>query len=90
ALGMPDEAVMLALGKPDRVTERTDAKGVATVWHYVDQSTTVSTVDYVGFYDPFFFPFTPLVVSSPQNERDRVRVYFNGGKVSAIEREVKK
>ena len=91
-LGMPEAAVQLALGKPDRVTERTDAGGVTHIWHYTD----VEYADLPGaypwypyayrrhaFYDPFLAPgYYPAGV-----ETDRVRVVFKDGKVSAIERE---
>jgi hypothetical protein len=35
-LGFSPEAVKLALGEPDRITVRTDAKGQLQVWHYVE------------------------------------------------------
>jgi hypothetical protein len=84
-LGMPEAAVELALGRPDRVTEHTDASGLTRIWHYTD----VEYADNPGFYrrqylyDPFLYPgyFAPAI------ETDRVRVVFKDGKVTAIERE---
>jgi hypothetical protein len=90
-IDMPDFGVELALGQPDSVTERTEAKGVVKVWHYKNRESTVTTVDYVGFYDPYFFPaFAPVIINNAQPAGDRIRVYFNDRKVVAIEREVKK
>lgn len=89
ALGMPAAAVELALGKPSRITERTDDKGQVQVWHYADPQSSLTAVSYSGLYDPFFFPFPPVVVSSTQPTRDLIRIYLSAGKVTAIEREVK-
>jgi len=94
-LGMPEAGVQLALGKPDRVTEHTDASGTQKIWHYTD----VDTYGAVGvgypwypyayrrhyFYDPFFYP--GYYAYPVQAETDRVRVVFKDGKVTAIERE---
>jgi hypothetical protein len=91
-LGMPEAAVQLALGKPDRVTERTDASGVTHIWHYTDVEYDDAPGAYPWypyayrrrvFYDPFFYPGAyPTGV-----ETDKIRVVFKDGKVSAIERE---
>ncbi|HWU69060.1 MAG TPA: hypothetical protein VN046_09300 [Stenotrophobium sp.] len=89
ALGMPAAAVELALGKPSSITERTDSKGEVQVWHYADPQSSLTAVSYSGLYDPFFFPFAPVVVSTTQPTRDLIRVYLNAGKVTAIEREMK-
>ncbi|MGH8506997.1 MAG: hypothetical protein ACRETM_13725 [Stenotrophobium sp.] len=89
ALGMPASAVELALGKPSRITERTDAKGQIQVWHYADPQSSLAAVSYSGLYDPFFFPFAPVIVSTTQPTRDLIRVYLSADKVTAIEREVK-
>jgi hypothetical protein len=94
SLGMPEAAVQLALGRPDRVTEHTDAGGITRIWHYTD----VEYADTPGaypwypyayrrrafFYDPFL---QPGYYPAASVETDRVRVVFKDGKVSAIERE---
>ncbi len=94
-LGMPEAGVQLALGRPDRVTEHTDAGGTQKIWHYTD----IDTYGAVGvgypwypyayrrhyFYDPFFYP--GYYAYPVQTETDRVRVVFKDGKVAAIERE---
>lgn len=97
ALGMPEAAVQIALGKPDRVTEHTDAQGVQHTWHYteIDYSGPATVYPYwypyPRFYDPYFFPAYPAFYAPypAQTERDRLRVVFNkDGQVSAIEREL--
>ena len=90
-IGMPDFGVEIALGRPDSITERTEAKGVVEVWHYSSHESNVAVVDYVGFYNPYYFPaFAPVVVSNAQPSGDRIRVFFDKNKVVAIEREVRK
>lgn len=91
-LGMPEAAVELALGRPDRVTEHTDASGLTRIWHYTDVEYADNPGIYPWYpyayrrqylYDPFLYPgyFAPAI------ETDRVRVVFKDGKVTAIERE---
>ena len=98
-LGMSEAAVQLAMGKPDRVSEHTDASGTQKIWHYTD----VESYDAYGaygvgdpwypygfrrrFYSPFFYPAGAYPVYPLQTETDRIRVVFKDGKVSAIERE---
>ena len=91
SIDMPDFGVELALGKPDTITERVEAKGTVRVWHYKKQDTSTTTIDYVGFYNPYFYPgFAPIVVNNRRPEGDRIRVSFNDSKVIAIERELKR
>jgi outer membrane protein assembly factor BamE (lipoprotein component of BamABCDE complex) len=92
ALGMSQDAVMLALGKPNRITERTDAQGTERVWHYTEY-VDYGPAYYPVFYDPFFFypPYGPFYTGFAypvQQERDRMRVIFKDNKVVAIEREL--
>jgi len=91
SIDMPDFGVELALGKPDSITERTEAKGTISIWHYKKQDTTTTSVDYIGFYNPYFYPgFAPVIVNNTQPAGDRIRVSFNNQKVVAIERELKR
>ncbi len=91
SIDMPDYGVELALGKPDSITERIEAKGTIRVWHYKKPDTSTATVDYVGFYNPYFFPgFAPVIVNNRQPEGDRIRVSFVDQKVVGIERELKR
>lgn len=95
-LGMPEAAVQLALGKPNRVTEHTDAGGTQKIWHYTEvDSYGMAGVGYPWYpypysrhyyYDPFFF-YPGALYAPAQTETDRLRVVFKDGKVSAIERE---
>ncbi|MES2490792.1 MAG: hypothetical protein V4607_13480 [Pseudomonadota bacterium] len=91
SIDMPDFGVELALGKPDNITERIDAKGSVSIWHYKKQDTTTTSVDYIGFYNPYFYPgFAPVIVNNTKPAGDRVRVSFSNQKVIAIERELKR
>ena len=95
-LGMPESAVQLALGKPDRITEHTDASGQQHIWHYTEvQSTGAAAAypypyfsPYPRFYDPFFFPGYAGLYTPVQTETDRIRVIFKDGLITAIEREL--
>ena len=91
SIDMPDFGVTLALGKPDSITERIEVKGAVQIWHYKKQDTSTTHIDYVGFYNPYFYPgFAPVIVNNTQPAGDRVRVTFNNQKVVAIERELKR
>jgi hypothetical protein len=95
AIGMPQAAVQLALGKPDRVSEHIDASGTQHIWHYTDSDYYGPVpAGYVygypfphfygdpGFYTPAFY--SPYV----QSEHDRIRVVFGtNGLVATIERD---
>jgi hypothetical protein len=104
-VGFPQNLVQLALGEPDRITERTDDHGTETVWHYVELQDTGGY--YYGgwaawgppFYryspwwyggGPYFGPYAGAYSTfGPEFERDRLRVYFRDGKVTALDRIVK-
>lgn len=88
-LGMSEAAVTLALGHPDRISERTDAQGVERVWHYTGYEAG-PPMAYPAFYGPWFFPpYGPYYDIYPtQVERDHTRVVFRNGLVTAIEREL--
>lgn len=90
-IGFDETAVKLALGKPNRISERIDAGGKSVVWRYVEYETDSGTVLYTGFYHysyaPFYYPF--YTDYSARHERDTIRVVFKDGKVTAIEQEVK-
>lgn len=90
-IGFDETAVKLALGEPDRVSERTDSNGNSTIWKYVEYETTGGVALYSGFYHyayaPFYYPFYTDYDS--RRERERLRVVFTDGKVTAIERQLK-
>lgn len=103
AIGMPEDAVRLALGAPDRVSRLTDADGVTTIWRYVASAAEPAWIAYPGpgaygrpwgfaaggFLGPGLYgpAFVGSTVISPHIgvERDRLRVSFVEGRVSAIE-----
>lgn len=105
AIGFSEAAVKLALGQPQRVSQRTDEKGRSTVWRYIDyDGGSVGSVG--GFYGPgyypgfvgygafgrpvgFYGPGVTTIYTGNSVERERLRVVFVNGKVTAIEEEVK-
>lgn len=105
AIGMPEDAVRLALGEPDRISRRTDADGVTTVWRYTDGGGEQPVVGFpaYGAYGawgrPFglggagwFAPGVPgAVIVTPHvgRERERLRVSLVDGRVTAIEEVVR-
>lgn len=95
-LGFSPAFVALALGAPDRITERTDKTGTETVWHYVEYQYDNSFVAFGAypFYPyyggPFFGdPFAPIIIQGPPTEHDRLRVVFKNHQVTSIEQVVK-
>lgn len=86
-LGFKPEFVRLALGRPDRVSQRTDAKGTEVVWHYAaPQSTVVWTTGFgYPFYDPFF---GPNIIAVPTASNDRFSVTFRNNAVVSIDETV--
>lgn len=58
-IGFDQTAVKLALGEPDRITQRTDAKGVSVIWRYTRYEDQFGAPLYTGFYHRgFAYPFT--------------------------------
>ncbi|TAM13030.1 MAG: hypothetical protein EPN63_01640 [Nevskiaceae bacterium] len=86
-LGFKPEFVRLALGRPDRVSQRTDADGTEVVWHYAaPQSTVVWTTGFgYPFYDPFF---GPNIIAVPTAGNDRLSVTFRNNTVVSIDETV--
>ena len=88
------DAVRLALGDPDRVTTRTDADGDTIVWHYLsyeENGRLLFTGHYHtgrGWWGGAAYPY---YLDYPNRRvRDRFRVQFTNGKVTAITQEVAK
>lgn len=90
-LGFDFDAVKLALGDPDRVTTRTTADGETVTWHYLTYEADGRML-FTGYYHtgrgwwggaayPYYLDFPNRQV------RDRFRVEFKGGRVSAITQE---
>jgi hypothetical protein len=96
ALGFDETAVKLALGDPDRVTQRTDEKGISTIWRYVEYDTDGGVPLYTGYYHRYYAPYYgpsfgyPYFADYPnRTERDVQRVVFNNGRVIAVEQELR-
>ncbi|WP_295680181.1 hypothetical protein [uncultured Nevskia sp.] len=57
-IGFDETAVKLAMGEPDRITQRTDANGVSLVWRYTRYEDQLGAPLYTGFYHRgFAYPF---------------------------------
>jgi len=93
ALGFQSDAVKLALGDPDRVSTRTDADGVATVWHYLTYEAH-GQILFTGHYHYGrrgwgFWGGYPYYLDYPQRTvRDRFLVEFRRDKVTSITQEI--
>lgn len=83
ALGFSPAFVRLALGRPDRVTERTDSKGTEVIWHYV----TFNDYTYYPYYPYWYGPWPPFIVQA-QNH-DWLRVVFRNNQVVAIDQQTR-
>lgn len=90
-VGFTMEQVELALGKPARKSKRTTAQGVSEVWAYTRSAPSfrfgVATGFGIGSQG-----FGSVGVGSgtgDDNPEDRLRVVFDDGKVSAVERALK-
>jgi hypothetical protein len=99
ALGFTPDFVKLALGPPDRVTEKTDANGTETFWHYIEDDYGYGYVG--GGFGYGRGPFwagpaygiwgPPPIIAVPATgaDPDRFRIRFHDGKVDSIERVVR-
>src|SRR5258708_10435669 len=101
AIGMDQEAVKLALGDPDRITERTDASGKTESWHYVTYEDNGMPL-YTGYYHHAWgrgmgyraawggwgWGGYPYYMDYPNRTvRDRIVVDIKNGEVAAINQE---
>jgi hypothetical protein len=87
-IGFDEEMVKLALGEPDKVYERTDAKGKSESWVYTLYEGRDGGVFYRGFYhrsfcDPDLFPY--YLDHTERQEAERFRLVLRNGKVESIE-----
>lgn len=94
-IGFNEDAVKLALGDPDRVTQRVDERGTSVVWRYVeydDAGVPLYRGYYHRYYAPYYAPFSayPFYLDYPSRvERDVQRIVFRDGRVTAIEQELR-
>ena len=91
-VGFDQEMVKLALGEPDRILSRTDAKGTTEVWSYMTYDGGDGIALYRGYYHRYFClgdPFYPYYTNySARRMRDQLKVQFDaGGKVATVEQE---
>lgn len=90
-VGFTPEQAQLALGKPDRKFSRTTDKGASEVWAYTKSSPSFSFGVGSGFgLGGGGFGSVGVGTSTGGNEpEDKVRLVFENGKISSIERAVK-
>jgi len=91
-IGFDAAMVKLALGEPDRISERTDASGASEIWSYVTYEDDDGLMLYRGYYHRYYYgrgdPFYPYYLAYPtRREHERFRVDFRDGKVVRIESE---
>lgn len=93
ALGFDEAAVKLALGDPDRITQRTDADGQRTIWHYTTYEAGGRLLYTGNYYTGRRWwgwgpPYPYYYLDYPDRRvRDRFRVEFRAGRVSAVTEE---
>jgi hypothetical protein len=95
-VGMNMAGVKLALGSPDRITVRSDAKGETQVWHYVEYAYVDGPYLYGGWYGGrgrrwggwygggWWGPYAGEPVAS----YERFRVVFRNGAVASFSQEL--
>lgn len=86
-VGFTPDMVRLALGEPDRVRVRTDAKGSREIWHYVTYEGEDGVILYRGMYHRYwggrYYPYYANVTS--YHVHNRVVVEFRDGRVAEVE-----
>jgi hypothetical protein len=85
AVGFTPAQVRMALGKPDRVLEQTDASGQATLWIYTHSRPSLS-LGLGGFGGGSTAVGGGVGVATPGGSDERARVIFRDGRVSEIQR----
>lgn len=87
AVGFTPDMVRLALGEPDRVRVRTDAKGSREIWNYVTYESQEGVILYRGMYHRYwggaYYPYYANVTS--YRVHNRVVVAFMNGQVAEVE-----
>jgi hypothetical protein len=86
AVGFTPEMVKLALGEPDQIYTRTDARGPSESWVYTTYGAEGGVVYYRGYYHRHYPGFYPYWTDYPRREVvAKFRVIFQEGKVAATE-----
>lgn len=85
-VGFEADAVLLAVGSPDRKWTRTDAAGTSEVWSYTAWENNRGQPLYRGWYHGYA-AYPAYYLNSPtRREREYFKVVFGAdGKVSAVE-----
>lgn len=88
-IGFEADAVMLALGAPDRKWTRTDSTGVSEIWSYTTWENDLGQPLYRGWYHGYADVSPLYYMNYPaRKEREYFKVVFGkNGKVSAIEQD---
>ena len=91
AVGFTPEQVKMALGKPDRIWERTTPAGAAEVWVYLDDGPRGSLGLGLGIGGGSTMAGGGVDVGTDSGAaNERLRVTFTGGRVVAIDQRAKK
>jgi len=86
AIGFTPDQVRMALGEPGRITVRTTAAGTNEIWSYVRHRPRFSLgIGVVGGGGGTRVGGATEMTSGGPYGRDRIRVIFEGGRVSAVE-----
>lgn len=85
-VGYTQEMVRVALGDPDRRSSRTTANGTADVWIYFDKGPKISFGVGMGSHRGSTGFGGGVTVGDDWHDEEVLRVIFEGGAVSAIER----
>lgn len=91
-VGFDQEMVKLALGEPDRIVARTDARGTTEIWSYQIYDSDQGMLLYRGYYHRYYAwgdPFYPFYLNfSERRMREQLKVGFDAaGKVGSIEQQ---
>ena len=85
-VGFTQEMVLVSLGDPERTMSRTTANGQADVWIYADKSPKFSFGVGMGSMRGSTGVGGGVTVGDNWRDEEAMRVIFEGGRVSAIER----
>ncbi len=85
-VGFTAEMVEMALGKPDRVLRRQTEQGETESWAYFDKTPVISFGVGIGGGGRHSGGAVGLGTTAGGSDGERVRVHFEQGKVSAVDR----
>jgi hypothetical protein len=88
-IGFTPEMVRLAVGKPGRVYNRTDAQGESEVWVYAKAKPQFSFGVGVGGYSGGTGTGVGIGTTTAPDEGEYLRIVFHDGRVSGVERTTK-